>query len=58
MCVTVRNGASCYGLLADDMEVTNMNIRSTMDPISWHDVTNLDNAPCLYEGDGENGIEI
>lgn len=40
------------------MEVTDMNIRSTMDPISWHDVTNLDNAPCLYEGDGENGIEI
>ena len=35
-----------------------MNIRSTMDPISWHDVTNLDTAPCLYEGDGENGIEI
>jgi hypothetical protein len=29
-----------------------------MDPISWRDVTNLDTAPCLYEGDGENGIEI
>jgi len=35
-----------------------MNIRCTMDPISWHEVTNLDAAPCLYEGDGENGIEI
>jgi hypothetical protein len=35
-----------------------MNIRCTMDPISWRDVTNLDTAPCLYEGDGENGIEI
>jgi len=35
-----------------------MNIRCTMDPISWHDVTNLDTAPCLYEGDGDNGIEI
>jgi hypothetical protein len=35
-----------------------MNIRCTMDPISWHEVTNLDTAPCLYEGDGENGIEI
>jgi hypothetical protein len=29
-----------------------------MDPISLHEVTNLDTAPCLYEGDGENGIEI
>ena len=35
-----------------------MNIRCTMDPISWHEVSNLDTAPCLYEGDGENGIEI
>jgi hypothetical protein len=35
-----------------------MNIRCTMDPISWHEVTNLDAAPCVYEGDGENGIEI
>jgi len=35
-----------------------MNIRCTMDPISWHDVVNLENAPCLYEGDGDNGIEI
>jgi len=35
-----------------------MNIRCTMDPISWHDVNNLDTAPCLYEGDGDNGIEI
>jgi hypothetical protein len=35
-----------------------MNIRTTMDPISWHEVSNLESAPCLYEGDGENGIEI
>ena len=35
-----------------------MNIRSTMDPITWHEVINLDSAPCLYEGDGENGIGI
>ena len=35
-----------------------MNIRCTMDPISWREVTNFDAAPCLYEGDGENGIEI
>ncbi|MGB7934701.1 MAG: hypothetical protein WCH04_21265, partial [Gammaproteobacteria bacterium] len=40
------------------MEVSNMNILCTMDPISWNEVTNLDGAPCLYEGDGENGIEI
>jgi hypothetical protein len=35
-----------------------MNILCTMDPISWNEVTNLDGAPCLYEGDGENGIAI
>jgi len=35
-----------------------MNIRCTMDPISGHEVTNLEAAPCLYEGDGDNGIEI
>ncbi len=35
-----------------------MNILCSMDPISWHEVTNFDNAPCLYEGDGENGIVI
>ena len=35
-----------------------MNIRCTMDPISLHEVIDLDTAPCLYEGDGENGIEI
>ena len=35
-----------------------MNIRCTMDPISWREITNLDAAPCLYEGDGKNGTEI
>ena len=35
-----------------------MNIRCTTDPISGHEVSNLDSAPCLYEGDGDNGIEI
>jgi hypothetical protein len=29
-----------------------------MDPISWHEVTNLDAALTVYEGDGENGIKI
>lgn len=35
-----------------------MNIRCKMDLISWHEVSYLDTAPCLHEGDGENGIEI
>ena len=35
-----------------------MNVRCTMDPISWNEVTNPDTAPCVYEGDGDNGIAI
>ena len=35
-----------------------MHIRTTLDPISLHDVPDPDNHPCLYEGDGENGLEI
>ena len=35
-----------------------MNIRTTTDPISLHDVSNPQQHPCIYEGDGENGIEI
>jgi hypothetical protein len=35
-----------------------MNIRTTVDPISGHEVTNLETAPCVYDGDGDNGIEI
>ena len=35
-----------------------MNIRTTIDPISGHEVSNLETAPCVYEGDGDNGIEI
>lgn len=35
-----------------------MNTRFTMDPISWNEVTDLDSAYCVYEGDGDNGIEI
>lgn len=35
-----------------------MNTRFTMDPISWNEVKNLDSALCVYEGDGDNGIEI
>jgi hypothetical protein len=35
-----------------------MNIRTTTDPITLHDVPNPEQHPCLYEGDGENGLEI
>jgi len=35
-----------------------MNIRTTTDPISLRDVTVSQNGPCIYEGDGENGVEI
>ena len=36
----------------------NLKARSTMDPISWHEVRNLDTALYLYEGDADNGIKI
>ena len=35
-----------------------MNRRTTVDPISGHEVTNLETAPWVYDGDGDNGIEI
>ena len=35
-----------------------MNIRTTTDPISMRDVPDPEHAPCVYEGDGEEGIEI
>ena len=35
-----------------------MHIRTTMDPISLRDVDDPENHPCLYEGDGTNGLEI
>ncbi|MCI0506332.1 MAG: hypothetical protein L0Z73_09520 [Gammaproteobacteria bacterium] len=35
-----------------------MNIRTTTDPISLRDVPDPDHHPCIYEGDGDNGIEI
>lgn len=35
-----------------------MHIRTTLDPISLNDVLDPDNHPCLYEGDGDNGLEI
>ena len=35
-----------------------MHIRTTIDPISGNEVRNPETAPCVYDGDGENGIEI
>lgn len=35
-----------------------MHIRTTMDPVTLQDITDPDSHPCLYEGDGENGLEI
>ena len=35
-----------------------MNTRTTTDPISLRDVKSIETAPCVYEGDGDNGIEI
>jgi len=35
-----------------------MHIRITTDPISMLDVQNPDMHPCLYDGDGDNGLEI
>ena len=35
-----------------------MNIRTTTDPITLRDVADPEHHPCLYEGDGDNGVEI
>jgi hypothetical protein len=35
-----------------------MIIRTTTDPISNHEVANPEKHPCVFEGDGDNGIEI
>jgi hypothetical protein len=35
-----------------------MHIRTTTDPISQHEVSNPESHPCVYDGDGENGLEI
>lgn len=35
-----------------------MNIRITVDPMTQNEVLNPDLHPCLYQGDGENGLEI
>ncbi|MFV1985598.1 MAG: hypothetical protein ACC657_18775 [Thiohalomonadales bacterium] len=35
-----------------------MILRTTTDPISQHEVSDPENHPCVYDGDGENGLEI
>lgn len=35
-----------------------MIIRTTTDPISNQEVLDPENHPCVYDGDGENGLEI
>ncbi|MES9843745.1 MAG: hypothetical protein ABW162_05380 [Candidatus Sedimenticola sp. PURPLELP] len=35
-----------------------MHLRTTTDPISLHDVPDPEEHPCVYEGDGDHGIEI
>jgi len=35
-----------------------MFIRSTTDPITLNDVPNPEEHPCVYEGDGDNGLEV
>jgi len=35
-----------------------MNIRVTIDPMTQQEVSNPDLHPCLYQGDGDNGLEI
>lgn len=35
-----------------------MHIRTTTDSISLHDASDPNNHPCLYEADGDNGLEI
>jgi hypothetical protein len=40
------------------MEGYTMFIRSTTDPITLNDVPNPEEHPCVYEGDGDNGLEV
>jgi hypothetical protein len=35
-----------------------MHIRSTTDPITLRDVPDPEHHPCVYEGDGQDGLEI
>ena len=45
-------------MMESHMEDATMHIRSTTDPITLLDVTDPDQHPCIYEGDGDNGFEV
>lgn len=35
-----------------------MHIRTTTDPMTMRDVPDPESHPCIYEGDGDDGLEI
>jgi len=35
-----------------------MIIRSTTDPMTGHDIADPANHPCVFMGDGDNGVEV
>ena len=35
-----------------------MLIRTTTDPVSLRDIADPENHPCVYDGDGDHGLEI
>lgn len=35
-----------------------MHIRTTTDPMTLHDVSDMAEPPCIYQGDGDDGLEI
>ena len=39
-------------------EGNTMIIRSTTDPITLNEVPDPENHPCVFDGDGDNGLEI
>ena len=39
-------------------EGNTMILRTTTDPISQREVSDPYNHPCVYDGDGDNGLEI
>ena len=35
-----------------------MLIRTTTDPVSLRDIADPENHPCVYDGDGDHGLEV
>ena len=42
----------------NSLRALKINIRTSTDPISLQDVPFPEQRPCVYEGDGDNGITI